>query len=72
MREQCEYAPSVERGRYEGADPEACPNEATLSVGTKDNWHLCASCAALPRFSRYGKTTLRALKVTTTEPRHDP
>ena len=27
---------------------------ATLSVGVgKNNWHLCARCAAMPRFKRY-------------------
>jgi hypothetical protein len=28
-----------------------CKNVATLSVGSQ-NWHLCASCAGLPKFSR--------------------
>jgi hypothetical protein len=29
-----------------------CDNLATLSVGLSNNWHLCESCAALPRFMR--------------------
>lgn len=26
--------------------------KATLSVGTRPNWHLCATCRALPEFKR--------------------
>jgi len=38
--------------------------EATISVGTgKNNWHLCASCAALPRFKRLRRRV--PLKTTT-------
>jgi hypothetical protein len=30
--------------------------EATICVGRgMDNWHLCAACAALPRFKRFRK-----------------
>jgi hypothetical protein len=29
-----------------------CRSMATLSVGLKDNWHLCGPCAELPQFRR--------------------
>lgn len=32
-----------------------CTNVATVSVGGRQNWHLCESCAALPRFRRFTK-----------------
>lgn len=30
-----------------------CRNKATVRVGAKGEWHLCASCARLPRFNKY-------------------
>jgi len=31
-----------------------CINQATVSVGRgRNNFHVCASCAVLPRFNRY-------------------
>lgn len=50
MTERCEWDPEAHRGRYEG---EGCPNPSTVSVGHQGIWHLCDSCAALPRFKRY-------------------
>lgn len=48
---RCEWSPADNRpALYSGDSHKA---EATISVGTgKNNWHLCASCAALPRFKR--------------------
>lgn len=50
MTELCEWNPEAGRGSYEG---EGCPNPAAVSVGHQGSWHLCDSCAALPRFKRY-------------------
>jgi hypothetical protein len=30
-----------------------CKNQATLIVGGRMGWHLCASCADLPEFKKY-------------------
>lgn len=51
MIELCEWWPVGDRSAT-GRPGERCPNPATLSVGTKNNWHVCDSCAALPRFKR--------------------
>lgn len=32
---------------------QGCPNEATVSIGRNGRWHLCESCAVLPRFERF-------------------
>lgn len=48
--EQCEYDPVRHAARYDG---EGCTNPATLNVGANGKWHICASCAALPEFSKY-------------------
>jgi hypothetical protein len=56
--ELCEWnpqanAPATEvREGNKVLERSGCPNEAILSVGLKENWHLCRSCAALPRFNR--------------------
>lgn len=50
MPELCEWNPRRDCAALVG---DGCQNEATLSVGRgKDNWHLCESCANLPRFAR--------------------
>jgi hypothetical protein len=49
--ERCEWWPAEDQPAT-GVPGEACPNLATLSVGAGNNWHLCDSCAALPRFRR--------------------
>ena len=47
---RCEWDPA--NNRPAGGDDQ-CPNTATLGVGTgRNNWHLCESCAVLPRFKR--------------------
>ena len=47
-----------------------CNNEAELSVGANGQWHLCRSCAALPRFKRF--TSIKGLnKVDTADPTAD-
>lgn len=35
------------------AEPVGCLNEAVIALGHKGEWHLCATCAELPRFRRY-------------------
>lgn len=47
---RCDWDPEKNAEAYSG---EGCPNEAVLSVGSKDDWWLCEECAALPAFSRY-------------------
>ncbi len=58
--ERCEWAPSRDEPASvfpNGDDvPGNCPNAATEVVGARGSWHLCASCAALPRFARLKKT----------------
>lgn len=46
----CEWNPLMSRPAYihEGAHA-----RATVCVGAEDAWHLCASCAELPKFKRY-------------------
>ncbi len=60
MAERCEWAPTADRPALvcesDGAPWEHnCPNAATEVVGARECWHLCASCAALPRFKRMKK-----------------
>lgn len=44
-----EHVPGIEGSRV------GCTNEATVSIGSKVNWHLCDGCAGLPRFNKYRK-----------------
>jgi len=46
----CEWDPMLGEPAKVGR---GCPNKAALSVGAHGEWHLCRSCAALPRFKRY-------------------
>ncbi len=48
--DSCEWDP--EHGRPAHVDDEP-HGEATVSVGADGQWHLCASCAALPLFDRF-------------------
>lgn len=56
MTEICEWWPEQDRPAEEvPGRPDSrkgCPNETAWSVGVAKNWHLCDSCAALPRFAR--------------------
>ena len=59
MSERCEWnqddsCPAMtETLRAHHVHPSGCPNEAVWSVGVgTNNWHLCESCAGLPRFKR--------------------
>lgn len=47
---QCEWDPDKGKAAFVG---EGCMKPATTVVGRGKNWHLCDSCAALPRFARY-------------------
>lgn len=53
MAERCEFNPVANNASYGGAMEGDCENEATVCLGTNPSWHVCDSCAALPRFSRY-------------------
>lgn len=60
MSERCEWNPEAnspaeaEHWRRIGVRSPGCANPAVWSVGAgTNNWHLCESCAALPRFKRY-------------------
>lgn len=39
----------------QGAEPlgSGCQNEATVELGSRGEWSLCETCAALPRFKRF-------------------
>ena len=51
--ERCEWAPGRDQAASVPEVPGDCHAGAKLSVGKDpDNWHLCESCAALPRFAR--------------------
>jgi hypothetical protein len=50
MASDCEWNPAAGRAALSNDPPHA---EATVSVGAKGVWHLCATCAALPRFEIY-------------------
>lgn len=55
-KELCEWWP--EKGEpATGVPGEGCTNEATLSIGAsaKTNYHLCDSCADLPKFRRMAR-----------------
>lgn len=32
---------------------DGCEHQAVVRLGAKGDWHLCATCAELPRFRRY-------------------
>jgi hypothetical protein len=36
-------------------DYTGCSSEAVLCVGSREVWHLCESCASLPRFKKFRK-----------------
>lgn len=59
----CEWDPERNRpAQYLPPDIElGCRNQATVSIAC-GTWHLCASCAALPRFSKYRVRTPLAEK----------
>jgi hypothetical protein len=46
----CEWDPTVGAA---SSVAHGCPNKATLSLGSDGSWHVCGSCAALPRFRKY-------------------
>lgn len=50
-RERCEWWPTKDEPAT-GVEGEGCDNDAVHSVGAKVQYHLCDSCAALPRFAR--------------------
>jgi len=53
MSDKCEWNPVLdEPAMVRNGEHVGCQNDATISVGYEDNWHLCESCAALPRFRR--------------------
>lgn len=52
LQSSCEWDPA----RDQPADADhGCPRDAELSVGVDGKWHLCKSCASLPRFNRFRK-----------------
>lgn len=54
----CEWNPSEDRPAFEDDEPHG---QSVMMVGASGQWHLCASCAQLPRFSRYVKRPLRRM-----------
>jgi hypothetical protein len=53
-REVCEWWPASNEPAT-GLAGEGCGGPAELSVGVAKNWHLCGSCAGLPRFRRMAR-----------------
>ena len=51
----CEWNPERNRSAFVGEQGHA---EATVICGADGAYHLCASCAALPRFARFKKRPL--------------
>lgn len=59
MNERCEWNPLTNEASYGGSAEGDCPNESWWSIGStnKKNFHLCDSCAALPKFKRFTHRT---------------
>jgi len=55
--EVCEWWPERDAPAT-SVSGEGCANPATVSVGTRESWHLCGACAALPRFRRMKRRPL--------------
>lgn len=53
----CEWNPREDRPAFVDDDDEL-HGEATVIVGADGKWHLCESCARLPRFARHRKRPL--------------
>jgi len=47
---RCEYSPGEHCASIVG---EGCRNEAVVRVGSRGQWRLCSSCAALPEFRKF-------------------
>lgn len=70
MAEPCDYNPLRKEAGYGGKVEGDCPNEATVSLGVKPNWHLCESCASLPAFKRFRRRApLRRAQPQPAEPK---
>lgn len=50
--EGCEWDPAGNRPAVTGDDHNSRVG-ATLCVGARGDWHLCAGCASLPQFKRF-------------------
>lgn len=50
---ECEYNPVTHGPACLPPLPGDCKNEADLMVGAKGEWHICATCAALPEFKKF-------------------
>ena len=53
--DKCEWNPTLSCAASEPERFTDCQNDAVISLGQTGAWHLCESCAALPRFARYRK-----------------
>lgn len=59
VKDPCEYNPDESRAVY----ADEVHALATVIVGAKGQWRLCAQCAALPRFDRFRvRTQIKDLK----------
>ncbi|WP_033338894.1 hypothetical protein [Catenuloplanes japonicus] len=52
--ELCEWSPGTQM-RATGDQAQDCLAPAQLSVGRRENWHLCGACADLPKFRRMNR-----------------
>jgi hypothetical protein len=53
MSERCEWNAILGVPALDPPSFSDCKNEAVVSLGKRGEWHLCESCAALPRFKRF-------------------
>lgn len=60
LPEQCEWNPTLNAA---ASSDDAPHGDAVWCVGAQGQWHLCDSCAQLPRFARFKKTRLHEPRV---------
>lgn len=52
MPERCDWNPKFNIPATDPVEDGDCANVAVWSVGVRNNWHLCDSCAGLAEFKR--------------------
>lgn len=65
---KCEWDPTLNGAAADGSDT-ACANDATVVVGGRGEWHLCAQCAELPPFQKFRKREFLERRDPGIEPR---
>ena len=57
--ERCEWNPKYDVPAMEPPKDGDCPNVASMVVGKRESFHLCAGCAARSTFRKHAKRPLR-------------